>query len=178
MKKNSSNEVATFAGGCFWCVEAAFLLIPGVEKVVSGYSGGEIKNPSYEQVSSGETGHREAIQITFNPKKISYENLLNHFWKNIDPSDNNGQFYDRGFQYSPAIFYHSDEQKKSALESRKKIETMKKFEKIAVEIIPFKNFYSAEDYHQNYAKKNPLQYKMYKIGSGRNSFLKKVWEKK
>jgi methionine-S-sulfoxide reductase len=180
MKKNSSQkklETATFAGGCFWCVEAAFIVMPGVIKVVSGYAGGKEKNPTYEQVSSGMTGHVEAIQITYDKKKISYQQLLDFFWKQIDPTDSQGQFVDRGSQYRPVIFYHSEKQKKLALASKKKLEASKKFDSpIVVEIVPFKTFFLAEDYHQEYYKKNPLRYNMYKMGSGRNARLKEIWE--
>ena len=169
-------ETATFAGGCFWCVEAAFVVMPGIISVTSGYAGGKEKNPSYEAVCSGETGHVEAVQIIFDKRKTSYQELLDLFWRQIDPTDGGGQFADRGKQYKPIIFYHNSEQKKLAGLSKKKIQEMKKFDRpIAIQILPFTSFYPAEDYHQQYYKKNPLGYKMYRMGSGRDAFLKGVW---
>jgi len=168
-------ETATFAGGCFWCVEAAFTLMPGVISVTSGYAGGKEKNPTYEAVVRGQTGHREAVHIVFDPKKTSYETLLDFFWKQINPTDAEGQFVDRGKQYSSAIFYHTPLQKKVAELSKKKIAASKKFETIATEIIPFTTFYEAESYHQNYHEKNQIQYLRYKRGSGREQILKKIW---
>ncbi len=177
--KKAILETATFAGGCFWCVEAAFVVMSGVISVTSGYAGGKEKNPSYEQVSSGKTGHVEAVQIVVDKNKISYNDLLDLFWRQIDPGDDKGQFVDRGSQYKPVIFYHTPEQKKLAEKSKKKLQEMKKFDQqILTEIVPFKSFYPAEEYHQNYYKKNPLGYKMYKLGSGRDQFLKQVWSKR
>lgn len=168
---------ATFAGGCFWCMQAAFRTLKGVVNSVSGYSGGEKKNPSYEEVSSGETKHREAIQVTYDPLEISYEELLDFFWKNIDPTDDEGQFADKGTQYKTAIFYHDNEQKKIAEKTKKEIEDSGRFDsKIVTEIIPYKNFYKAEIYHQDYDKKNKTRYSIYKKASGRDKFLEKSWD--
>ncbi len=175
MEKGALLEKATFAGGCFWCIEHAFQLMLGVISVRSGYAGGKEKNPSYESVVRGQTSHREAIQIIYNPKKISYEKILDFFWKTINPTDAGGQFVDRGEQYTTAIFYHTQQQKKSAELSKKKLLSIKKFDSIATEIIPFTTFYEAEDYHQNYHTKNPIQYARYARGSGREQILKKIW---
>jgi peptide methionine sulfoxide reductase msrA/msrB len=169
-------RIATFAGGCFWCTEADFEKLPGVLKAVSGYTGGEKENPTYEEVSSGTTGHLEAVQVYYNPSMISFEELLDYFWKHIDPTDAGGQFVDRGPQYRSAIFYHDDEQKKLAEESKEKLSKSGKFDKpIVTDIVKFTEFYEAEDYHQDYYKKNPLRYKYYRYRSGRDQFLKKVW---
>jgi methionine-S-sulfoxide reductase len=172
-------EKATFAGGCFWCMDAAFRGLEGVVDVVSGYTGGHKENPTYEEVSTGTTGHFEAVQITFNPSKISYEEVLDFFWKNIDPTDSEGQFADKGSQYRTAIFYHNEEQKKIAEKSKKKLEDSGKFDKpIFTKIIKFDKFYLAEQYHQDYAAKNPSHYKMYKKASGRENFIKEKWGEK
>ena len=177
----AKEEVATFAGGCFWCMEHPFEKEVGVREVISGYAGGVIKNPSYKLVSSGKTKHREAIQVFYNPDIISYERILEIFWMNIDPTDENGQFVDKGFQYTSAIFYHNESQKKLAEASLKKLEELKKFKKIVTPIISFTSFYDAEEYHQNYYKKNPitiLKYKYYRNASGRDQFLSKYWDEK
>jgi len=146
-----SLEVATFAGGCFWCMEAAFEASDGVAEVISGYTGGEKEDPSYEEVSSGATGHYEAIQVYYDPSKITYEDLLAMFWRNIDPTDSGGQFVDRGSQYKTAIFYHNETQKELAEKSKENLEKSGKFDKpVVTEILPFSVFYKAEDYHQNY----------------------------
>lgn len=169
-------EKATFCGGCFWCMEGPFEKLEGVTSVISGYSGGKEPSPSYKQVSSGSTSHREAVQITFDPKKISYKELLEVYWKTFDPTDSGGQFADRGFQYSSAIFHHGENQKSLALESKKKLSQSKKFKKpIVTPILEYRNFYPAEDYHQDYYKKNPGHYQGYRKGSGREGFLKRVW---
>jgi len=169
---------ATFAGGCFWCTEADFEKLPGVVKAISGYAGGQKENPTYSQVSAGTTGHVEAVQVTYDPAKVTYQELLDYFWRHIDPTDPGGQFVDRGPQYRSVIFYHDEEQKRSAEKSKKALERSGKFEKpIATEIVKFTNFYEAEDYHQDYYKKNPLRYAFYRSGSGRDSFLKKTWGK-
>ena len=169
-------EKATFAGGCFWCTESDLEKVPGVIEVISGYSGGDEENPTYEEVSSGITSHRESIQVTYDKTKTSYKELLDVFWKHIDPTDDKGQFVDKGFQYTSAIFYHNETQKKLALESKKELEESGKYDKqIVTEIIPFKNFYPAEDYHQDYYKKNPLKYKTYRYLSGRDQYLSSVW---
>ncbi len=169
-------KTATFAGGCFWCVESDFEKVDGVIEAVSGYAGGDVPNPTYKQVSAGGTGHTEAIQVTYDPDKISYKELLDILWRHMDPTDADGQFVDRGSQYRPAIFYHDEEQKRIAEESRAALEKSGRFSKpIATEIVPLTQFYPAEDYHQDYYKKNPLRYKMYRYGSGRDQFLKGKW---
>ncbi len=171
-----SLSVATFAGGCFWCVEAAFDKLPGVRAAISGYSGGDEPNPTYEQVSRGETGHREAVQVYYDPKVITYEGLLAAFWRIMDPTDTGGQFADRGSQYSPAIFYHDEAQKAAALKSREALAKSGRYDKpVVVPILPYKNFYPAEGYHQDYAQKNPFRYRFYTRGSGRAGFLEEVW---
>lgn len=172
-----SKEIATFAGGCFWCLEDAFSDIDGVISVVSGYSGGDVEYPSYEEVCNGNTGHKEAVQIIFDNEVVSYKELLGVFWTNIDPTDNEGQFSDKGPQYRTAIFYHSEEQRIVALESKKMIEDAKIFKKpIVTEILSFKNFYPAEEYHQRFSKTNPIRYCNYKFFSGRESFIKRHWQ--
>jgi peptide methionine sulfoxide reductase msrA/msrB len=176
---NSSahGEVATFAGGCFWCTESDFEKIEGVIGVISGFSGGPEKNPSYEEVSAGKTGHLEAIQVQYNPEKVTYSELLDFFWKHINPTDPGGQFVDRGFQYRSAIFYHTEDQKQIAANSKKALTDSGRFDKpIVTEILPFTAFYEAEGYHQDYYRKNPLQYKLYRNNSGRDQFIEKTWK--
>jgi peptide methionine sulfoxide reductase msrA/msrB len=169
-------KTATFAGGCFWCVESDFEKVDGVIEAVSGYAGGDEPNPTYKQVSSGRTGHTEAVQITYDPNKVSYQELLDVLWRHMDPTDAGGQFADRGSQYRPAVFYHDEEQKRIAEESRAELEKSGRFSKpIATEIVPLTEFYPAEEYHQDYYSKNPLRYKMYRYGSGRDQFLKSKW---
>lgn len=177
MDENQSTlEKATFAGGCFWCMEHPFEKMDGVQSVVSGYAGGHLKNPTYEDVSSGSSGHLEVVQISFEPKKISYETLLNVFWQQIDPTDDGGSFVDRGTQYGSAIFYHTEIQKGLAENAREALERSGVFKyPVATLIRPLDTFYSAETYHQDYYKKNPLRYKFYRGGSGRDSFIKKNW---
>jgi peptide methionine sulfoxide reductase msrA/msrB len=171
-------SVATFAGGCFWCTEADFEKLPGVEKVVSGYTGGKKENPAYEEVSAGTTGHVEAIQVYYDPSRVSYEELLAYFWRHVDPTDPGGQFVDRGSQYRSVIFYHDEEQKRLAEKSKEALGKSGKFDKpIVTEIVKFTRFYEAEEYHQDYYKKNPVRYKFYRYNSGRDQFLKKVWGK-
>ncbi len=171
-------EKATFAGGCFWCMEHPFEKLDGVSEVVSGYTGGHKANPTYEEVSLGITGHTEAVQILYDPVKITYKELLNVFWKQIDPTDRGGQFVDRGGQYRSAVFYHNEEQKLQALESMKALEESGRFDKpLVTEITEASNFYKAEDYHQDYYKKNPVRYNFYRLNSGRDSFLRKKWSK-
>jgi len=178
LKMNKNNEIATFAGGCFWCVESGFEKLAGVHEVISGYTGGHMKNPTYEQVSSGGTGHVEAVQVYYDPKLISYKALVESFWRQINPTDNGGQFADRGKQYRPVIFYHNEIQKKIAEKSRAALEASGRFDRpIATEIKPFEQFSPAEDYHQDYHKKNPLRYKLYRHNSGRDEFLEKTWGK-
>ena len=169
-------QVATFAGGCFWCVEAGFEKVPGVKTAISGYSGGKEKNPTYHQVAYGKTGHTESVQVYYDDKVISYEGLLAAFWRMMDPTDNGGQFKDRGAQYRPAIFYHNDTEKKLAEKSQAELARSGPFKKpVKVEITRFMSFYPAEDYHQDYYKKNPLRYKLYTSGSGRTDFVKNSW---
>src|SRR5689334_5400003 len=169
-------EKAIFAAGCFWCTEAAFQDVPGVISAVSGYTGGTVKNPSYEQVSSGRTGHAEAVEVTFDPAKVSYDQLLDVFWVNHDPTVKDRQFCDAGSQYRPAIFYLNDEQKKAAEVSKAKYEKLKTFKQpLLTEITQAGPFYPAEDYHQDYYKKNPLQYKFYVTGCGRYARLDSLW---
>ena len=175
-KNLSGLSVATFAGGCFWCVESDFEKLPGVVEVVSGYSGGELVNPTYEEVSSGRTKHAEAIQVFYDPAVVSYDGLLSSLWKQIDPTDSGGQFVDRGKQYRPAIFYSSEEQKKLAVASAKRLDESGIYDRpVNIEIVPFSTFYPAEDYHQDYHKKNSLRYTFYRSRSGRDQFLEKTW---
>ncbi|OGX35180.1 MAG: peptide-methionine (S)-S-oxide reductase [Omnitrophica WOR_2 bacterium RIFCSPHIGHO2_02_FULL_52_10] len=172
-------KLATFAGGCFWCMEKPYEQYDGIHSVISGFSGGQEENPSYEEVSSGGTGHREAVQVTFDPARITYDELLDIFWRQIDPTDDGGQFADKGRQYTTAIFYHDEEQKNLAEASKKKLEDSKKFDKpIATNIISYTTFYPAEEDHQDYYKKAPIRYNSYYLFSGRGPYLKKVWGKK
>lgn len=169
-------EKATFAGGCFWCMEPPFEKLPGVVEVIPGYTGGHKENPTYEEVSSGTTGHVEAIQVLFDPFQVTYEALLGVFWRQLDPTDAGGQFADRGSSYTTAIFYHTEEQKKLAEESKAALEKSGKFDKpIVTPIVSATAFYPAEEYHQDYYKKNPLRYKYYRKNSGRDQFLELVW---
>lgn len=181
MRATESEEKITLAGGCFWCMEAPFESLPGVKSVISGYSGGTKENPTYEEVSSGTTGHKEVVQITFDPKKISLDEILKVFWRQIDPTDGGGQFVDRGNQYTSAIFFANEAQKVAAEKSKGEIEKSSKFNKaISTEILPFKAFYPAEDYHQDYYKRTAItraKYKYYRERSGRDQFLDKVWGK-
>ena len=171
-------EKATFAGGCFWCMEPPFEKLEGVKEVISGYTGGHKNNPTYEEVSSGTTGHVEAVDVIYDPAKVSYEKLLDVFWHQIDPTDAGGQFVDRGSSYRSIIFYHDETQKRLAEESKKKLGESGRFEKpIVTEIHPAGPFYRAEEYHQDYYKKNPIRYKYYRYHSGRDQYLKSVWGK-
>lgn len=171
-------ETATFGGGCFWCMEGPFKQLPGVASVTSGYSGGTVAHPTYEDVSSGRTGHAEVIQIVYDPAKVTYDQLLDVFWRNIDPTDPGGQFADQGSQYRTVIFTHTEAQRQAAEASEQKLAASGKFDQpIVTEITPAVPFYPAEDYHQGYSEKNPLQYNRYKQGSGRAGFLKKTWGK-
>ena len=175
--KSGNYEKATFAGGCFWCMEPPFEKLDGVAAVISGYAGGPEKDPTYEDVASGRTGHRESVQILYDPSRISYEELLEVFWKQIDPTDPGGQFVDRGPQYASAVFYHNEEQKRLAEISRKQLADSGIFDKpIATEILPLNAFYEAEDYHQDFYKKSTQRYKSYRSGSGRDQFLKRAWQ--
>ncbi len=177
-KEEMNLQTATFAGGCFWCTESDFEKLPGVVKVISGYTGGTKENPTYEEVSSGKTGHVEAVQVYYDPTRITYEELLDHFWKHVDPTDAGGQFVDRGAQYRSAIFYHDEEQKRLAEKSKEALSKSGRFKKpIVTEIVKFTKFYEAEDYHQDYYKTHALKYKFYRYASGRDQFLEKVWGK-
>lgn len=169
-------EKATFAGGCFWCMVKPFDEQPGIIEVVSGYTGGTTENPTYEEVCSDTTGHYEAVQITYDPEVFPYEKLVELFWQQIDPTDEGGQFYDRGHSYKTGIFYHTEEQRRIAMESKQKLAESGIFSKpIATEILPAKDFYRAEEYHQDYYKKKPEHYKRYRKGSGRDTFIRKHW---
>jgi len=172
-----STEQAMFAGGCFWCMVSPFEEEPGIISVVSGYTGGHKVNPTYEEVCSETTGHAEAVQITYDPEVYTYEKLLDVFWRQIDPTDAGGQFHDRGESYRPAIFYYNEEQRQKAEASKLALETSGRFDKpIVTEIVEAKEFYPAEDYHQGYHHTNPLRYKMYRKGSGRDAFIEKHWK--
>lgn len=178
MSDAKSLQLATFAGGCFWCMQPAFDSAKGVVITRVGYIGGHTNNPTYDDICTGKTGHAEAIEIQFDPQKINYSQLLEIFWRNIDPTTLNQQFADRGTQYRTAIFYHSEEQKRQAEESKKSLEKSKKFSSpIVTEITRASVFYPAEDYHQKYYEKNVLHYNFYKVGSGRDAYLKRTWQK-
>ncbi len=169
-------EKATFAGGCFWCMEHPFDELPGVVSVTSGYTGGNRKNPTYGEVSSGVTGHAEAVQIVYDPRKITYEKLLTVYWHNIDPTVKDRQFCDSGNQYRSAIFYHNEDQHRIAVQSKSALEKNKPFQKqIVTEITPAGEFYPAEEYHQHYYKKNPIRYNYYRTSCGRDHRLKELW---
>jgi peptide-methionine (S)-S-oxide reductase len=169
-------ETATFAGGCFWCVESDFDKVPGVISTTSGYIGGQLKNPTYEEVSAGGTGHAEAVQIVFDPAKISYAKLLDVFWRHIDPTTKDRQFCDKGDQYRTAIFYHDDAQKRLAEQSKAALAASKPFkEAIVTELVPASTFYPAEDYHQDFHTKNPVRYKFYRFNCGRDQRLTELW---
>ncbi|GFE59260.1 peptide methionine sulfoxide reductase MsrA [Geobacter sp. AOG1] len=169
-------ETATFAGGCFWCMEHPFDELPGVISVTSGYTGGQKKNPTYEEVSAGGTGHAESVQVVYDPARVSYEKLLDVYWHNIDPTVKDRQFCDVGHQYRSAIFYHSAEQRRLALASKAALEKSKPFrEPIVTEITAASTFYPAEEYHQHYYRKNPLRYKYYRGGCGRDRRLTELW---
>ncbi len=169
--------VATFAGGCFWCMVPPFQNLSGVTKVVAGYTGGHLQNPSYEAVCSGGTGHYEAVQVYFEPQQISYQRLLQVFWQQVDPTDAGGQFYDRGESYRTAIFYHDEAQKRAALDSVEHLAASGRFQSAVVtKVLPAINFYPAEDFHQLYHEKNPQHYKSYRLASGRDAFIRRYWE--
>ncbi|MFB5282933.1 peptide-methionine (S)-S-oxide reductase MsrA [Peribacillus sp. Hz7] len=170
-------QKATFAGGCFWCMVSPFEELPGIEGIISGYTGGDVENPTYEEVKTGTTGHYEAVEITYDPKLFSYERLLNLFWPQIDPTDAEGQFQDRGSQYRTAIFYHNEEQKQLAEASKEKIAASGTFKKpIVTEILRAQTFYPAEEYHQDFHRKNPAHYKDDRKKSGRDEFIEKHWK--
>ena len=169
-------DKATLAGGCFWCMESPYEKLQGVAKVISGYTGGRVKNPTYEQVTTGTTGHLEAVQVYFNPKIISYETILEFYWRQFDPTDDGGSFGDRGEQYTSAIFYHSEEQRSAAEDSKQRLGASGKYDRpIVTSIRRAEVFYPAEDYHQDYYKKNFLRYENYRRGSGRTGYLATIW---
>lgn len=169
-------SIGTFAGGCFWCTEADFEKLPGVHEVISGFSGGQIANPSYKQVSAGGTEHVESVQVYYDPKIISYQVLLESFWRQVNPTDNDGQFVDRGPHYRTLIFYHDEDQRKLAENSRQALNASDRYSKpVITEIRKFDKFYPAEEYHQDYYKRNPIRYKYYRFNSGRDQFLTKTW---
>lgn len=169
-------EKATFAGGCFWCMEPPFDKLDGVLSTTSGYTAGQLDNPSYEQVSSGGTGHTEAVQVVYDPAKVSYQELLDVFWVNVDPTDKAGQFCDRGSQYRPGIYYHDEEQKKLAEASKHEIGLSGRLPKpVVVEVEAATTFYRAEEYHQDYYKRHAFRYKLYRRGCGRDRVLKRLW---
>lgn len=176
ISSQSDLQKAIFAGGCFWCMEAAFEKIEGVQEAISGYTGGSTPNPTYEEVSTGKTGHYEAVKVIYNPSIITYLELLDVFWRNIDPTDPDGQFADRGSHYRTAIFYENDEQKVLAEKSKKELQNSGIFqEEIVTKILPVSEFYPAEDYHQDYYKKNPIGYTWYHLGSGRVDYIESKW---
>ncbi|MEM7541522.1 MAG: peptide-methionine (S)-S-oxide reductase MsrA [Pseudomonadota bacterium] len=174
--RSDGKAVATFAGGCFWCMEPPYDKLEGVVATISGYMGGDLKDPSYEQVSSGNTGHAEVVQIVYDPKIVSYQTLLEIFWRNIDPTVANKQFCDNGTQYRSAIFYHDDGQKTAAMESLAALQSNKPFpQTIQTEIVAATQFYVAEEYHQDYYLKNPVRYRYYRYACGRDDRLEEVW---
>lgn len=174
----SQSAKAYFAGGCFWCMEEAFEKVEGVVSVVSGYMGGTGANPTYEEVSAGRTGHAESVEVTYDPTRVTYQKLLDAFWHNVDPLTPNAQFCDHGSQYRSAVFYSTEDEKRQAEESKTVIEQTKKFPApIVTQLTPAATFYPAEDYHQDYYKKNPLRYKYYKYGCGRAARLEALWGK-
>lgn len=176
-RENPYYEKAIFAAGCFWCVQPPYDFEDGVVTTTVGFVGGTEVDPTYKEVAYGKTSHTEAVEVIYNPEVVSYEKLLEIFWRNVDPTDAEGQFVDRGQQYRPGVFYLNDEQKKAALESKKKLEASGRFDKpIVVEITEATPFYDAEEYHQKYYLKKPMHYKMYKSGSGRDKFYKKHWD--
>ncbi|MBL0715576.1 MAG: peptide-methionine (S)-S-oxide reductase MsrA [Desulfosarcina sp.] len=175
-EEGGRQATAVFAGGCFWCTESDFEKIDGVIEAISGYTGGKEANPTYRQVSGGGTGHAEAVKVIYDPDKISYEELLAIFWRHVDPTDDGGQFVDRGYQYRSAIFYADETERRQAETSRERLAASGRFDKpIVTEIVPQGPFYPAEDYHQDYYRTNPRRYKGYRSGSGRDQFLAKTW---
>ncbi len=176
--EGNQNAKATFAGGCFWCMEEAYEEVNGVVSVISGYTGGQLADPTYEQVSAGGTGHAESVEVTYDPNKVTYQKLLEVFWRNVDPTTPNAQFCDHGSQYRTAIFYHDQMQKRLIDESKQAVESSKSFpQPIVTEIVPASIFYPAEDYHQDFYKKNPVRYKFYKWNCGRSQRLEQLWGK-
>jgi len=177
LTKSEETKEATFAAGCFWCMEAIMQETEGIFEVISGYTGGEEKDPTYEDVYKGRTGHREAVRVIYDPKQISYKEILDIFWKNIDPTDAGGQFVDRGFSYTTAIFYHNEKQREIAEASKKALEGSERFDKsIATEVVPLTTFYKAEEYHQDFYRKSSNRYNRYKENSGREAYKESVWQ--
>jgi len=168
-------EYATFASGCFWCTQSDFEQVRGVISTTPGYTGGEKENPTYNEVSAGVGGHVESLQVKYDPKVVSYQQLLDFYWLNVDPARNDGQFCDKGSQYRPVIFYHNENQKELAEKSKKQLIQANQIQPILVEILPAKAFYPAEEYHQSYYKKNPIRYKVYRYNCGRDARLKEIW---
>ena len=174
----NSLQKATFAGGCFWCMVKPFDQFDGIEKIVSGYTGGMIENPTYEEVKSGTSGHQEAVEITFNPALFSYDQLLEIYWQQVDPTDDEGQFQDRGLSYRASIFYHNDEQRVKAEKSKQQLAQSGRYKKpIVTPIVPAVAFYEADESHQDYYKKNPNEYKKDRVQSGRDEFIAEHWKK-
>lgn len=174
---SAQTAVATFASGCFWCTESDFEKVPGVVEAISGYTGGTTPNPTYRQVSTGGTGHTEAVQVRYDPAVVTYERLLDVYWRNVDPIDAGGQFCDRGDQYRSAIFVHDQKQRQAALESKAALERSGRLSQpIVTPVAQAETFYPAEDYHQDYAKKNPLRYTYYRNGCGRDQRLEELWK--
>lgn len=172
----SKLESVVLGGGCFWCIEADYEKLDGVVDVISGYAGGHVKNPTYKQVSAGGSGHIEVVKVTYDANKINYSQILDYFWRHIDPTRDDGQFCDRGAQYRPAIFYQDETQKKLALASQKQVEQTKPFvQPLKVELIQATIFYPAEDYHQDYYKKNPIRYNFYRYNCGRDARVEQLW---
>lgn len=177
--KEGSRAEAVFAGGCFWCIESAFSDLDGVYSVTPGYAGGTVSDPSYAQVARGTTGHRESVLVVYDPTKLTYEELLDVFWRQIDPTDAGGQFADRGSQYTTAIFYGSEREKRLAEDSKRALAESGRFsDPIVTEILPAGRFWIAEDEHKGYSKNHPFQYKAYYEGSGRGAFCRRVWKKR
>ena len=176
LPKREGLALATFAGGCFWCVEAAFESVPGVKEAISGYTGGIRPNPTYRQVAGGLTQHTEAVQVYYDPAQITYDGLLASFWRMMDPTDGGGQFVDRGPQYRPGIFYHDEAQKAAAQASINQLAEAQRYERpLAIELVSAGPFYVAENYHQDFYKKSPLRYQLYTYNSGRYEFIERVW---
>jgi peptide-methionine (S)-S-oxide reductase len=173
---NTGKAEAIFAGGCFWCMEPPFDKLEGVSATTSGYTGGQVKDPTYEQISAGGTGHYEAIMIEYDPQRVSYDKLLEVFWRNVDPLDAGGQFCDRGDHYRAAIFYGSEQEQMLAQDSKRELEASGRFDKpVVTEILPAQTFYPAEEYHQGYYQKNPIRYRFYRAGCGRDARLRSLW---
>lgn len=172
---SSETAIAIFAGGCFWTMQYDFDKVPGVIKTTAGYTGGTVPSPSYEQVENGTTGHYESVQVMYNPAQVSYQQLLDTYWHNTDPTNGDGQFCDSGSQYRPVIFYSDDKQKELATESKQQLINSKRFANIATQILPASVFYPAEEYHQEFYRKNPLRYNLYRTGCGRDHALQAIW---